>query len=162
MISPTMEELRNRLTILQEWLLRSENPDFRSLGISEEAVADGDSLAVVEEVIRKRGAAVTDASAGQQRAGKLLLLYLDENLMDGAAAVASRGFFGGLNFPPCDLWLAVISDLRPYGGVEKRTLISWIPHTALSAAQAGIDVNPEECLVWASEGAPGLCELEHL
>lgn len=158
----TLEELRDRLKVLQAQLPERANGGFRSLGVSEEAIADGDSQAIVEEVVRQRATSATaaaDVPIGEN-SGKVLLLYLDENLMDGAAAVASGGFYGGLNFPPCDLWLAECSDLLPFGGAAKRALISWIPAAVISKAQAGIDVNPEECLEWAAEGAPGLCAIE--
>jgi hypothetical protein len=71
--------------------------------------------------------------------GKLLLYAPDENLFDGAAECQSNGFFDVNNTPPWDCWVIYS---HPY-------LVSWIPPALRKIAQAGIDVNPEECIFWA-------------
>lgn len=65
----------------------------------------------------------------------------DENLADGAAEVASSGFFDVNNVPPWDAWVAFI----------RGTLISWVPLQLVTTAQLGIDVNPEACVEWFEE-----------
>jgi len=69
---------------------------------------------------------------------KLLLFTPEDSLSDGAATVASGGFFDVDNVPAWDTWLF-------FNG---RTLISWVPPLLISIVQAGIDVNPESCIRW--------------
>ena len=70
--------------------------------------------------------------------GRLLIYVPEENLADGAAKYASRGFFDVDNVPPWDLWVVFA------GGA----LLSWVPSELLGLAQSGIDVNIEGCIAW--------------
>ena len=70
--------------------------------------------------------------------GRLLVYFPHENLADGAADLASNGFYDVNNVPPWDLWVS-FSDGE---------LISWVPIGLVEAAHMGIDVNPEECIQW--------------
>jgi len=81
--------------------------------------------------------ALVDDLAG----GRLLQYAPDENLCDGAAQYSSKGFFDVDNIPPWDTWICFI---EPY-------LISWVPPRLLELANIGIDVNPEQCILWARE-----------
>jgi hypothetical protein len=77
--------------------------------------------------------------------GRLLLYSPDENLFDGAAQVSSKGFFDVDNIPPWDTWVCFF----------QRHLVSWVPPQLLELAGQGIDVNPEQCILWASDiGVP--------
>lgn len=71
--------------------------------------------------------------------GKLLLFTPQDSLSDGAATVASNGFFDVDNVPAWDTWLYF----------DGRTLVSWVPPQLISKVQLGIDVNPEGCIRWA-------------
>ena len=73
--------------------------------------------------------------------GRLLLYSPDENLFDGAAMVASNGFFDVDNIPPWDTWICFVG----------RYLVSWVPPQHLELANSGIEVNPEGCILWAPE-----------
>ena len=73
--------------------------------------------------------------------GRLLQYAPDENLCDGAAQYSSKGFFDVDNIPPWDIWICFI---EPY-------LISWVPPRLLDLASIGVDVNPEQCILWARE-----------
>jgi len=73
--------------------------------------------------------------------GRLLLYLPDENLSDGAAQYASKGFFDVQNVPPWDTWVCLI----------ERYLVSWVPPLLMDLASQGIDVNPEQCILWAPE-----------
>jgi hypothetical protein len=73
--------------------------------------------------------------------GRLLLYSPDENLFDGAAQYSSKGFFDADNVPPWDTWICF----------HERQLVSWVPPQLLQLAAHGVDVNPEQCIVWASE-----------
>jgi hypothetical protein len=71
--------------------------------------------------------------------GKLLLFTPQDSLSDGAATVASNGFFDVDNVPPWDTWLYF----------DGRTLVTWVPPQLISTVQLGIDVNPESWIRWA-------------
>lgn len=73
--------------------------------------------------------------------GRLLQYAPDDNLCDGAAQYSSKGFFDVDNIPPWDTWICFI---EPY-------LISWVPPRLLDLAGIGVDVNPEQCILWAPE-----------
>jgi hypothetical protein len=81
------------------------------------------------------------------RRGRLLCYFPDANLADGAAEVASEGFFDTNNIPPWDSWVGLYrSDLRDVS--QKVYLISYVPEVFLGLASRGIEVNPEECIMW--------------
>jgi hypothetical protein len=71
--------------------------------------------------------------------GRLLLYAPDENLFDGAAQYASKGFFNVDNVPPWDTWVCFFEEY----------LVSWVPPQLLELANAGIEANPERCILWA-------------
>jgi len=73
--------------------------------------------------------------------GRLLLYTPDENLCDGAAQYTSKGFFDVDNTPPWDTWICFFEQY----------LVSWVPPQLLELASQGIDVNPEQCILWAPE-----------
>src|SRR5215469_13736272 len=73
--------------------------------------------------------------------GKLLLFTPQDSLSDGAATVASDGFFDVDNVPAWDTWLYF----------DGHTLLSWIPPQLISKVQSGVDVNPEACIKWAEQ-----------
>lgn len=110
--------------------------------------------AVLAQVQQRRAEelSLTNARPPGVHTGRLLLLLVDMNLMDGAASTASGGFFDELNLPPVVTWV----DLTAVGTDKDKALICWVPEDCVSRAQAGIDVNPEECIGWASELAPRL------
>ncbi|HEV7224258.1 MAG TPA: hypothetical protein VGN42_16235 [Pirellulales bacterium] len=81
--------------------------------------------------------------------GRLLLYFPDANLSDGAAAAESQGFFDVFNTPPWDTWVGYFED--PHGGDRSYAnyLVCYAPLHFFALAEAGIRVNPEECIVWA-------------
>jgi hypothetical protein len=81
--------------------------------------------------------------------GRLMVYFPHLNLRDGAAELESGGFFDLDNSPPWDTWVAVFEDQSdsepgPY-------VIAWVPEPLIGAAEAGIAVNPEGCIVWLDE-----------
>ncbi|AKT39911.1 hypothetical protein [Chondromyces crocatus] len=88
--------------------------------------------------------------------GRFLLFLTSLNLVDGAANVMSAGFYGEFNFPPCDLWVEFLGEIRLGNGSREQALLSWIPEAFVPLAQRGIEVNPEECLGWVEDLAPQL------
>lgn len=75
------------------------------------------------------------------QSGRLLLYAPDENLFDGAASSASRGFFDVDNIPPWDTWVCFFEQY----------LVSWVPPQLVELANQGIDANPEQCILWTPE-----------
>jgi hypothetical protein len=80
--------------------------------------------------------------ANDLQGGRLLLYSPDENLCDGAAQYSSKGFFDVDNIPPWDTWVCFFEQY----------LVSWVPPQLLELANIGIEVNPEQCILWAPEG----------
>jgi hypothetical protein len=73
--------------------------------------------------------------------GQLLLYAPEENLACGAAEYVSLGFFDVDNVPPWDTWIAM----------SGKYLISWVPAQLFRLVQEGLDVNPEQCILWADD-----------
>jgi hypothetical protein len=83
--------------------------------------------------------------------GKLLLFYPDGSLSDGAAEVASRGFFDNDNVPAWDSWVYYGNDGSGSSrNCDQSFLVSWIPRKFVPLVNDGIAVNPESCIEWAS------------
>jgi hypothetical protein len=81
--------------------------------------------------------------------GRVLVYFPDDELADGAAEVQSEGFFDVHNTPPWDTWLAMAEDV---GRSERNPyLLAWVPDELIHLAQWGIDVNPEECILWLKD-----------
>jgi hypothetical protein len=112
-------------------------------------------ISVVAELIQERRSKLEinhspiDLSAGQ---GKLLLFYPDGSLFDGAADVASEGFFDCDNNPAWDTWVYYgLDGSGSQKDCDVNFLVSWVPSEMVSLVNNGIDVNPESCIEWASK-----------
>lgn len=71
--------------------------------------------------------------------GCILIYRTNATVYDGAAEVASEGFFDDHDVPPWDTWF----HFR--GG----KLFSWVPSVLMPLAQAGIEANDVHCIEWA-------------
>jgi hypothetical protein len=71
--------------------------------------------------------------------GKLLIYFPMETVTDGAAEASSHRFFDGEDAPPWDTWF----------WYSKGAILCWVDGSMTSAAQAGIDANPVDCIQWA-------------
>ena len=76
----------------------------------------------------QRRAELLPSQAIERREGRLLLFAPQDSLSDGAATVASEGFFDTDNVPAWDTW-------RYF---DDQTLVSWVPHQLISKVQSGI------------------------
>jgi hypothetical protein len=85
--------------------------------------------------------------------GRLLVYLPDINLSDGAAEIESDGFFDVFNVPPFDTWVSFFEDTTLDLSYQK-LLLCYVPARAVHLAEAGIEVNPEECILWL-ENTPG-------
>ena len=124
---------------------RLRSPELRPMTIPLFPSTEAERVRVVETVADNRAhklGAGKDHRAFEGLAdGRLLLYSPDENLFDGAAMVASNGFFDVDNIPPWDTWVCFVG----------RYLVSWVPPQLLELANSGIEVNPEGCILWAPE-----------
>jgi hypothetical protein len=108
---------------------------------------DADHVGMVEQVIEARVQALqqlgkhSDSAGFDLRGGRLLLFAPGDNLSDGAAEYVSLGFFDVDNVPPWDTWVSMFG----------KYLISWVPPQLIRLAQEGLDVNPEQCILWAND-----------
>jgi len=90
--------------------------------------------------------------------GRLLIYFPDAQLSDGAAEAASEGFFDVHNAPPWGSWVAYFED-RASESPYSSYLLAWVPETLVALAAAGIDVNPEQCIVWLDDAPVALREV---
>ncbi|MCX4239068.1 hypothetical protein OEB96_00465 [Paraliomyxa miuraensis] len=75
------------------------------------------------------------------------MYFPDADLADGAAEAASEGFFDTHNAPPPATWIGYFED----GGDDpsySAYVLAWVPTDAVVIADAGVAVNPEECIQW--------------
>ena len=129
---------------LKDWLRNPELAPEVPIGSLQNGA---ERLRLIAYVAEKRATLLhqfkryPDRPASDLAKGKILLYAPDENLCDGAAEYQSKGFFDVDNVPPWDTWLAI----------EDSDLIAWVPPSFCTVAQAGVDVNPEQCIWWADE-----------
>lgn len=126
--------------------------------------------AIVNDVVHQRGVRLNHPSLQPSthlaELGRLLAFLPEHTLSDGAASFATCAFFDDHNIPSWDTWLGFIVgdwfDLspQPTGPIPTSrlsALICWIPNDILSLANAGIEANPEECILWADQlGNPSI------
>jgi hypothetical protein len=82
--------------------------------------------------------------------GRLLIYFPDANLSDSAAEVASQDFFDMYNAPPWGTWVAYFEDLNQASSLSSY-LLAWVPKELIAVANAGIEVNPEQCVMWLAD-----------
>ena len=80
--------------------------------------------------------------------GRLLVYFPDADLCDGAAQLESKGFLDVHNCPPWGTWVGFFADARKSDDAYANYLVAWIPPEFLTLVSAGIDMNPEECILW--------------
>jgi len=91
------------------------------------------------------------------KGGKLLVYFPDAELSDGAAEVASRGFFDVHNAPAWDTWVGLFEDdVRGPDLSYKTYLISYVPEPLVKLVNDGVEVNPEECIMWLENSTTSL------
>jgi len=84
-------------------------------------------------------------------AGRFMLYFPDQNLCDGYAQQVSNGFFDVDNVPACNTWVSFFDETGHALTYARRYLLCYVPVAALAAADAGIEGNPEECIVWLEQ-----------
>ena len=95
-----------------------------------------------------RAAKIPDALGG----GRLLISFPDGNLCCGAAEQQTDGFFDVDNVPPWDTWVLYWEDEeKNVDSFAAEYLIAWVPPAFVESANEGINVNPEQCIMWLSD-----------
>lgn len=117
-----------------------------------DTVANARELHGGEEI---RKATIPPALGG----GRLVIYFPNYDLACGAAEQETLGFFDINNIPPWDTWVAYLQDEYDANlqdeynadSFDKEYLIAWVPPEFVSLANDGINVNPEQCIMWLSD-----------
>lgn len=120
----------------------------------EERAGMVDALAAERgRLLRDRGEAPADIRHGLAGGRLLLSAGLTEGVWDAAPKQHSGGFFDADDLPPWDTWLLYAALEEHIGPRGKRVrtwyVVSWVPPVLLDLAEAGMAVNPVECIRWA-------------
>ena len=152
-----------RLAETIEWCQNRASADdpqksLRSNALQPPLLYNWSRRETVLQIVRGRGsylssqAILSVTSNKQLQGGKLLAYFPDADLNDGAAEVASNGFFNGYNEPAWDTWVSLFYDpTNAQGTCYSTMLVSWVPPVLLEFAEFGIAVNPEACIAWLSD-----------
>jgi hypothetical protein len=134
-------EVESIVPPLRQQLRREAQCSFAS----SQAESVADHAAEADQVTKARSQAMRQSrkQPGERsialRVGRLRLFAPEDNLADGAAEDASMGFFDMNHVPP---WDASILMFDKY-------LVLWFPPQLVWLVQGGLDVNPEQCFLWA-------------
>lgn len=116
--------------------------------LSTRSVRVGELISVRHRKLAEREGASTTLSHERAREGRFLVYLPDHELFDGVAEAETLGFFDVHNTPPHDTWVAIVA------GKERRSddfLLSWVPASFVDLVNDGIEVNPEECILWLED-----------
>lgn len=129
---------------------------FAERQVESRAFWDADLATAFFQEARRRLSAEGPASAHHldltvdgewSRPQAFLVVEPAQSLSDGAARLASSGYFDDDNFPPWDTWVTAVPPRPEYEQIPG--LLCWVPEWAHEHVERGIEVNPEECLHWA-------------
>jgi hypothetical protein len=81
--------------------------------------------------------------------GRLIAYRPDFNFACGMSEVETKGYFDVNNTPPWDTWVALLD--APNAKHWESSLIAWVPPPFVPLAQAGINVIPEQCVLWLDD-----------
>src|SRR6185369_10616769 len=141
-----IEPVRHLLIETMIWCdLTSAGPPstrFRSpeLTPNGDLVPNHRSFSLVETVLRRRAELMKENKfpvlSGAKTDGRLLVFYPGLSLFDGAAELASDGYFNLNNEPPWDTWV-YFGDTSPL--LEQQDyrffLLTWVPFSQLPLVQ---------------------------
>jgi hypothetical protein len=97
---------------------------------------------------------------GNLGGGRLLVYFPNNDLACGAAEQETAGFFDTNNVPPWDTWVAYFHDEQPnIDSFDTEYLIACVPPVFVDLANDGINVNPEQCILWLSDTSVELAKV---
>jgi hypothetical protein len=113
-------------------------------------LADGMNLDAVgvETVVLRRRQRIGDRVESLVSTPQFVVWLPDQSLSDGAAQLETNGYFDADNQPPWDTWVAWVTAPTARDLGLRNMLIAWVPDDFLELVRAGVDANPEECLLW--------------
>jgi hypothetical protein len=167
MDSQTLEEFKNRLAQTIWWctqralsadpdLLRT--PELRPFLLEESRASAMNTVASARVVLG--GLEIRNATIPPNLGdGRLLVYFPNHDLFCGAAEQESDGFFDVHNVPPWDTWVCYLEGQKNVDYYDTEFLIAGIPPEFLHLANSGIEVNPEQCILWLSDTPLELAEL---
>ena len=82
--------------------------------------------------------------------GQLLVYFPDRDQADGAAEVASKGYFDIHNAPPSGTWIGYF-DEGDRKSNRSSYLLAWVPHVFVPLASQGILTNKQQCIEWLAD-----------
>ena len=137
-----------------EWrpgLLRDPRMRPFPAGASPNCSRDVMAAAVDALIMRRRALLGEEKSSAAPAHGRLLACDWNSSMWDTLAKDASGALFDDEDRPPWDLWVDV---LFVEGGND--LLLAWIPDAFAPLVDAGISVNPVDCIHWCRLGSPAL------
>jgi hypothetical protein len=152
--------LFTRLAQTIDWCVRRYNvegqsPSHRSKKLAPRTLPDGrDDMVCDVGLNRSRTMSEPSIVADfpSLAGGQLMVYFPDSDLFDGAAALTSKGFFDVHNAPPRDTWVSYFTDPDTESdGFDRWSsshLLAYVPAKLVDLANRGIEVNPEQCILW--------------
>ena len=105
-------------------------------------------------MVKRRGLLAGHAQV-ENETGRVLICEFDMSITSGESEEETKGFFDISDRPPWDTWMfcvqrkaTVPSSPEPF---DLDLLISWVPESLVGSVDAGIRINPYDCIYWASE-----------
>jgi hypothetical protein len=124
--------------------------------IQEEHTFDELDSSVRALVVKRRGLLPGHPKV-ENAPGRVLICEFDVSITSGESEGETKGFFDNSDRPPWDTWMFCVqrkatviapSSPEPF---DVDLLISWVPESLVASVDAGIRINPYDCIYWASD-----------
>jgi DNA-binding transcriptional LysR family regulator len=134
-------------------------PSLQPLAFGDYTQPLEERQAIVDAVVEKRAKLLRvenrypDASADALAGGRLLICAPDESVWDAVSESESDGFFDEVDIPAWDTWLCYCREPHSPAAIDPfyDYLVNWVPPQFVDRVEAGILVNPVQCILWATE-----------
>lgn len=131
-------------------------PSMRYPDLQWRLLHDGRDDAICEVGAARQFALIETTTAlvttcPQLGGGRLMVYFPDGDLCDGAAEQETNGFFDVFNVPPWETWVGYFEDSPGRRGSDDSYLLAYVPAALVELVDAGMLVNPEECILWLSQ-----------
>jgi hypothetical protein len=128
----------------------SDSPSFPEMELAVTALAQRR-----EQLLAASGTG-TPYLVQEAAEGKLLICEVSSSIWSGESEAETEGFFDVCDIPPWDTWVYCVGVeqlFRSGDKLERETapvLVSWVPSELVGLVTSGINVNPYDCIYWAS------------